>query len=104
MSADVARAIAPPPGKPAGAGPAPAGPQIGERFRPGLLGVDPGAGDERGYTHAAWTLATIMRSLVRDVLAEADGSISVTMIGCPEPWLGAQILEWGAERVHSLDP
>ena len=105
MSADAAQAVAPAAG-PAGGepGPAPAPPPIGERFRPGLLGVDEAVGDRRGYTHAAWTLATIMRSLVRDALAEADGPISVTMIGCPEPWLGAQILDWGAERVLSLDP
>ena len=104
MSADAAHTVAPTAGGRSEPEPAGALPPIAERFQPGLLGVDAAVGDRRGYTHAAWTLATIMRALVRDALAEADRPISVAMIGCPEPWLGAQILDWGAERVLSLDP
>lgn len=75
--------------------------RAGEAFDPYLIGGRP-AGDP-GARQAAWTVVTMLREPVRDLMAGADEPLDIAMIGAAEGWLGLQLLAWGVGTVTVVD-
>lgn len=74
----------------------------GAAFEPYFTGGRPP--DDPGARHAAWTLAAMLRSPLRDLLARAERPLRAVMLGAREGWLALQLLDWGLERVSVCDP
>ena len=77
---------------------------IASAFRPYMLGPRRDDAPGPGATHAAWTMAIMLRPPALDVLALAERPARALAIGGAEGWLGAQLLEWGFAGLLSVEP